>query len=120
MNHFSRTATADYALRGQQIRAGDSVALFYASANRDEEVFPTATSSASTAIRTRTSASASASTSAWARTSRASTCGSSGASSRERCVERRARRPAELLHASFVGGPKHLPVRYRMRPAARH
>ena len=24
----------------QQIRAGDSVALFYASANRDEEVFP--------------------------------------------------------------------------------
>jgi hypothetical protein len=24
--------------------------------------------------------------------------------------------PVELLHASFVGGPKHLPVRYRIRP----
>jgi len=23
----------------------------------------------------------------------------------------------ELLHASFVGGPKHIPVRYRIRPA---
>jgi cytochrome P450 len=38
--HFSRTATVDYELRGQRIRKGDSVALFYPSANRDEEVFP--------------------------------------------------------------------------------
>ncbi len=36
---FSRTATRDYALRGQTIRAGDTVGLFYASANRDEEIF---------------------------------------------------------------------------------
>ncbi len=39
VNHFSRTATRDYVLRGQQIAKGDSVALFYASANRDEEIF---------------------------------------------------------------------------------
>jgi len=39
VNHFVRTATQDYQLRGQTIRGGDSVALFYASANRDEEVF---------------------------------------------------------------------------------
>ena len=39
VNHFVRTATQDYELRGQTIRAGDSVALFYASANRDEEVW---------------------------------------------------------------------------------
>ncbi len=39
VNHFSRTATRDYVLRGQNISAGDSVALFYASANRDEEIF---------------------------------------------------------------------------------
>ena len=32
-------ATADYELRGQTIRAGEQVALYYASANRDEEVF---------------------------------------------------------------------------------
>jgi len=36
---FSRTATADYALRGKTIRKGDTVGLFYASANRDEDVF---------------------------------------------------------------------------------
>jgi cytochrome P450 len=37
--HFSRTATRDYSLRDKIIREGDSVALFYPSANRDEEVF---------------------------------------------------------------------------------
>ncbi len=37
--HFGRTATQDYPLRDKVIREGDSVALFYPSANRDEEVF---------------------------------------------------------------------------------
>jgi cytochrome P450 len=37
---FARTATSDYPLRGRTIRAGQSVCLFYPSANRDEEVFP--------------------------------------------------------------------------------
>jgi cytochrome P450 len=36
---FARTATRDYELRGQKIRAGERVCLFYPSANRDEEVF---------------------------------------------------------------------------------
>jgi cytochrome P450 len=36
--HFARTASEDVLLRGQKIRAGDALALFYASANRDEEV----------------------------------------------------------------------------------
>lgn len=36
---FARTATRDRTLRGQRIRAGESVCLFYASGNRDEEVF---------------------------------------------------------------------------------
>ena len=39
ISYFSRTATEDCELRGQQIRAGDKVALYWASANRDEEVF---------------------------------------------------------------------------------
>jgi cytochrome P450 len=39
ISHFTRVATADYELRGQTIRAGEQVALYYASANRDEEVF---------------------------------------------------------------------------------
>jgi cytochrome P450 len=36
---FTRTAVADAEVRGQKIRAGQSVCLFYPSANRDEEVF---------------------------------------------------------------------------------
>jgi cholest-4-en-3-one 26-monooxygenase len=36
---FARTATADTEIRGQKIKAGESVCLFYPSANRDEEVF---------------------------------------------------------------------------------
>ena len=37
--HMRRTATADTELMGQQIRAGDKLALWYISANRDESVF---------------------------------------------------------------------------------
>ena len=37
--HFARTATRDVELRGQKVRKGDHLALFYPSANRDEEVF---------------------------------------------------------------------------------
>jgi cytochrome P450 len=36
---FARTATRDYPLRGKTIRTGQSVCLFYASGNRDEDVF---------------------------------------------------------------------------------
>ncbi|MCG8590780.1 MAG: cytochrome P450 [Proteobacteria bacterium] len=39
VNYMKRVATRDYELRGQSIRTGDNVILFYASANRDEEVF---------------------------------------------------------------------------------
>ena len=37
--HMARTATEDYRLRGSTIRRGDKLVIFYASANRDEEVF---------------------------------------------------------------------------------
>ncbi|MHA7839650.1 MAG: cytochrome P450 [bacterium] len=36
---FARTATRDMTIRDKQIREGESVCLFYASGNRDEEVF---------------------------------------------------------------------------------
>jgi cytochrome P450 len=36
---FVRTATEDCEIGGRHVRAGDSLALFYPSANRDEEVF---------------------------------------------------------------------------------
>ncbi|CAM9496243.1 unnamed protein product [Discosporangium mesarthrocarpum] len=37
--HFMRTAVDDFEIGGQTIRKGDSVSLWYPSANRDEEVF---------------------------------------------------------------------------------
>ncbi len=39
---FRRTATRDTELRGQKVRAGDKVIIYYISANRDEDVFPDA------------------------------------------------------------------------------
>ena len=38
--HFRRTATRDTELRGQKIREGDKLVMWYGSANRDEEAFP--------------------------------------------------------------------------------
>ena len=39
LHYFRRTATADTELRGVPIEAGDKVAMYYTSANRDEDVF---------------------------------------------------------------------------------
>jgi cytochrome P450 len=39
LHYFRRTATEDTELRGTSIRAGDKVAMWYTSANRDEDVF---------------------------------------------------------------------------------
>ena len=39
VRHFMRTATQDYELRGKTIRKGESVILWYPSANRDEDIF---------------------------------------------------------------------------------
>lgn len=39
VHYFRRTATRDVDVRGQRIREGDKVTMWYPSANRDEEVF---------------------------------------------------------------------------------
>lgn len=39
VNHMVRTAAEDYVLGGSRIQQGDKLILFYASANRDEEIF---------------------------------------------------------------------------------
>ena len=39
IHNFRRTATRDTELRGVPIAAGDKVVMYYASANRDEDVF---------------------------------------------------------------------------------
>ncbi len=45
VHYFRRTATEDTEIRGQRIRKGEKVAMWYPSANRDEDVFATATAS---------------------------------------------------------------------------
>jgi cytochrome P450 len=40
VNYMKRTAAQDTEVAGQKIRKGECVAMFYASANRDESVFP--------------------------------------------------------------------------------
>jgi len=118
VNHFSRTATRDVELGGKPIREGDSVALFYASANRDEAIFadPFAfridrdpnrhlgfgvgehfclgANLARMDLRVF-----------WRQFV-------------ERVESIEPAGPVELLNASFVGGPKHVPVRMRVRPRA--
>jgi cytochrome P450 len=39
VKHFMRTAKQDYTLRGQTIKAGDALCMFYWSANRDDDAF---------------------------------------------------------------------------------
>src|SRR6185503_5034334 len=39
ISHFTRTATEDTEVHGVAIKAGEQVALYFASANRDEDVF---------------------------------------------------------------------------------
>jgi cytochrome P450 len=114
--HFVRTANQDYPLRGQTIRKGDSVALFYASANRDEEVFEDP-------FRFRIERSPNPHLGFGI--GEHFCLGSHLARMDLRVffrqlVERvesiELAGPVELLHASFVGGPKRMPVRYRIRP----
>jgi cytochrome P450 len=44
VHHFMRTASCDTQIGGTQVRAGQSLALFFGSANRDETVFANANS----------------------------------------------------------------------------
>jgi cholest-4-en-3-one 26-monooxygenase len=39
VSHFKRTVMEDTTIRGQHIKAGERVVMFYGSANRDEDVF---------------------------------------------------------------------------------
>jgi cytochrome P450 len=115
VNHFVRTATRDTELRGQHIAAGDSVALFYASANRDEDVYADPYAF---------------------RIDRDPNPHLGFGVGEHFCLGAHLARmdlrvffrhlvervesielagPIELLHASFVGGPKRMPVRMKVR-----
>jgi cytochrome P450 len=116
VNYMMRTTSRDTELAGQRIRAGDRLLLFYASANRDEDVFEDPFAfrvdrdpnphlgfgigehfclGAHLARRSQ-------------RALFAELIG--------RLEEVELDGPVERLAASFVAGIKHLPLRYRLAP----
>jgi cytochrome P450 len=115
---FCRTAMEDTEIRGQKIRAGEAMCLFYPSANRDEEVFDVpfefhvdrkpnphlafgvgehfclGANLARLELRT-----------VFAHLA-------------QRLEHVELSGPVERLRSSFLGGVKHMPIRYRLAPAA--
>jgi cytochrome P450 len=114
---FARTAVSDTVVRGQKIRAGESVCLFYPSASRDEDVFAepfkfdvgrNPNPHLSFGIGEHFCLGANLArlelavifTELAKRLDHAETAG-----------------PVERLRSSFVGGVKHMPIRYQLKPA---
>jgi cytochrome P450 len=116
VNYMMRTAACDYELGGSKVRTGDRLVLYYASANRDEDVFDEPDRfriarrpnphlgfgigehfclGANLARRSQRALFAT-------------------LFDRLEHVELAA--PPERLAASFVAGVKHLPLRYRLAP----
>jgi cytochrome P450 len=117
VNQFARTATRDVRLRDQLVKQGQSVCLFYASGNRDEEVFEDpfvfrvdrspndhigfgrgehvclGAHLARLELRTLF------------------------AQLRERLVSIERTGPVDRIHSSFIGGIKRAPIRWELRPA---
>jgi cholest-4-en-3-one 26-monooxygenase len=114
---FARTASEDAEIRGQRIRAGESLCLFYPSANRDEEIFDqpfkfdigrNPNPHLAFGIGEHFCLGAN-----LARLELAVIF--SQLAQRLERVELAG--PVERLRSSFVGGIKHMPIRYKMRPA---
>ena len=118
VNYMMRTAARDTELDGRKIRAGDRLLLFYASANRDEDVFEVP-------FRFRLDRHPNPhlgfgigehfclGAHLARRSQRALFAELVG-----RLEEVELAAPPERLAASFVAGVKHLPIRYRLGPAA--
>ena len=116
---MARTAVEDVELAGQKIRKGETLALFYASANRDERVFDEP-------FRFRIQRHPNPHLSLGvgehfcmgAHLARLELRVLFGQLARRfRAIERTG--PVERLQSSTVGGVKKLPIRYRMDAEAR-
>ena len=116
--HFARTTTEDVEIRGKQIKEGDCLALFYPSANRDEEVFE---DPFSFRIDRRPNRHLGLGVGEHF-------CLGAHLARLElsvaykyllpRIEEIELTGPVSRLHSALVGGVKHLPIRYKLRPEA--
>jgi cholest-4-en-3-one 26-monooxygenase len=112
---FCRTATEDFEFREQKIRAGEAFCLFYPSANRDEDVFDDPFT-----FRVDRSPNPHIAFGIGEHF-----CMGANVARLEmqlmfsRLVERlqsvELAGPVERLRSSFLGGVKHMPIRYRLR-----
>jgi cytochrome P450 len=115
VKHFMRTATDDYELRGVPIKAGDAVLLSYPSANRDEDVFERADAFDVGRDPNKHLAFGFG----------AHYCLGAQLARMEGRAFFKALLPRlesielagepSYMHTLFVGGPKHLPIRYKLR-----
>ena len=115
--HFARTATSDTEVRGQKILEGQRVGMFYGSANRDEEIFDRPFEFDVTRKRNRHIAFGVGE----------HFCAGAHVARLEmevaykhllpRIEEIELAGPPERLYSALVGGVKHLPIRYRLKPA---
>ena len=115
---FCRTPTEDLELRGKKIRAGESMCLFYPSANRDEEVFDDPfefrvdrrpNPHLAFGIGEHFCLGANLARLEMRVLFRQLS---------ERIEELERVGPVERLRSSFLGGVKHVPIRWRLRPQA--
>jgi len=113
--HFARTATEDYELRGKTIKKDDAIALFYPSANRDEDVFDDPyTFRADRKSNPHLAFGVGEHFCLGAHVARLEmTAAYKHLLPRIADIELSA--PVERLHSSLVGGVKHLPIHYRLR-----
>lgn len=115
--HFCRTPNRDVEIRGQTIRAGERMVLFYPSANRDEDVFESPNEFRADRRPNRHVAFG---------IGEHFCLGAHVARLELEVIFRHLVQrldhvelagPLERLHSSVVGGIKHMPIRYRLRPA---
>ncbi|MBW2268501.1 MAG: cytochrome P450 [Deltaproteobacteria bacterium] len=116
--HMVRTATEDVEIRGQKVRAGQQVAMFYPSANRDEEVFEDPfTFRIDRVPNAHLSFGVGEHYCAGAHVARLELRVAFRHLARRLEHVELAGQP-QRLRSSLVGGIKHLPIRYKLRPKA--
>ena len=115
--HFARTTTRDVEIRGKRIRKGEQVALFYPSANRDVEIFEEPFAFRVDRDPNRHLAfGIGEHFCAGAHVARLE-LEVAFKSLLPRLVDLELAGPVSRLRSNLVGGIKHLPIRYKLRPA---